>query len=252
MKPILEISNVRKHFGEIVAVDNLTIELFPGELFGFIGPNGAGKTTTIKMITGLLRPDEGKIAILDNDIVEKPQEAKKLIGYIPDNPYIYDRLTGREFLELVGSLYGMKRKLIAERIEWLFELFSVDSWGDDFAAEYSHGMRQKIILASAIMHDPKLVVIDEPMVGLDPQSQRLVKGVLKKLIERGTSVFMSTHTLPVAEEICTRIGVIHKGNLMKLGTLNELRSEAEMVGHSLEELFVKLTGGEREIKLWDK
>ncbi len=181
----------------------------------------------------------------------QPQKAKRLIGYIPDNPYIYDRLTGREFLELVGSLYGMDRKTIHERIEWLFDLFGVEGWGDDFAAEYSHGMRQKIIMASAIMHDPALVVIDEPMVGLDPQSQRLVKGVLRKLVERGTSVFMSTHTLPVAEELCTRIGIIHRGRLMKIGTLEQLRADAKMEGRSLEELFVHLTGGEREIKLWE-
>ena len=248
----LQIDNVSKRYGKVLAVDGLRIELAAGELFGFIGPNGAGKTTTIKMITGLLRPDSGKITICGKDVVKEPRRAKKLIGYIPDNPYIYDRLTGREFLELVGSLYGMDRKIISERIDWLFELFGVDEWGDDFAAEYSHGMRQKIIMASAIMHDPKLVVIDEPMVGLDPQSQRLVKGVLRKLVERGASVFMSTHTLSVAEEICTRIGIIHKGVLMKVGTLEELRRAAQMEGRSLEELFVKLTGGEREIKLWDE
>ena len=180
---ILHIDNITKKFGSVVAVDNLAITLDDGELFGFIGPNGAGKTTTIKMIVGLLRPDIGTITIDGNNVVEKPREAKKLIGYIPDNPYIYDRLTGREFLELVGSLYGMERKVIQERIDFLFDLFSIEDWGDDFAAEYSHGMRQKVILASAIMHDPKLVVIDEPMVGLDPQSQRLVKNILKKFEE---------------------------------------------------------------------
>ena len=247
---ILHIDNITKKFGSVVAVDNLAITLDDGELFGFIGPNGAGKTTTIKMIVGLLRPDMGTITIDGNNIVEKPREAKKLIGYIPDNPYIYDRLTGREFLELVGSLYGMERKVIQERIDFLFDLFSIEDWGDDFAAEYSHGMRQKVILASAIMHDPKLVVIDEPMVGLDPQSQRLVKNILKKLTEQGITVFMSTHTLSVAEELCTKIGIIHKGKLLKIGTLDKLRSDAKMENKSLEELFVKLTGGEKEIHLW--
>ena len=247
---ILHIDNITKKFGSVVAVDNLAITLDDGELFGFIGPNGAGKTTTIKMIVGLLRPDMGTITIDGNNIVEKPREAKKLIGYIPDNPYIYDRLTGREFLELVGSLYGMERNVIQERIDFLFDLFSIEDWGDDFAAEYSHGMRQKVILASAIMHDPKLVVIDEPMVGLDPQSQRLVKNILKKLTEQGITVFMSTHTLSVAEELCTKIGIIHKGKLLKIGTLDKLRSDAKMENKSLEELFVKLTGGEKEIHLW--
>ncbi len=250
--PILTIDNVSKRFGETVAVNNLDLALDKGELFGFIGPNGAGKTTTIKLIMGLLRPDSGAITIGGHNVVESPRDAKKLIGYIPDNPYIYDRLTAREFLELVGSLYGMSTKLANKRIERLFDLFGIDEWGDGFAAEYSHGMRQKVILASAIMHEPKLVVIDEPMVGLDPQSQRLVKGVLKKLTERGISVFMSTHTLNVAEELCTKIAIIHKGNLMKLGTLDELKKGAQMEGRSLEELFVKLTGGEREIKLWDE
>jgi len=247
---IIQIDNITKKFGSMVAVDSLNISLDKGELFGFIGPNGAGKTTTIKMIVGLLRPDIGTITIEDNNVVEKPSDAKRVIGYIPDNPYIYDRLTGREFLELVGSLYGMKRKLILERIDWLFDLFSIENWGDDFAAEYSHGMRQKVIMASAIMHDPKLVVIDEPMVGLDPQSQRLVKGILKKLTERGITVFMSTHTLSVAEELCTKIGIIHKGKLLKIGALDKLRSDAQMENKSLEELFVKLTGGEKEINLW--
>ena len=249
---LLEIKNFTKRYGDVVAVDNLNLSVDRGELFGFLGPNGAGKTTTIKTIVGLLRPDEGRITIGGYDIVAQPEQAKRLIGYIPDNPYIYDRLTGREFLELVGSLYGMDKKLIHERIEFLFDLFGIEEWGDEYAAEYSHGMRQKVIMASAIMHDPALIVIDEPMVGLDPQSQRLVKGVMRKLIERGTAIFMSTHTLAVAEEVCTRIGIIHKGKLMKVGTLEQLRADAKMEGKSLEDLFVALTGGEREIKLWDQ
>ena len=249
---LLEIKNFTKRYGDVVAVDNLNLSVDRGELFGFLGPNGAGKTTTIKTIVGLLRPDEGQITIGGYDIVAQPEQAKRLIGYIPDNPYIYDRLTGREFLELVGSLYGMDKKLIQERIEFLFDLFGIEGWGDEYAAEYSHGMRQKVIMASAIMHDPALIVIDEPMVGLDPQSQRLVKGVMRKLIERGTAIFMSTHTLSVAEEVCTKIGIIYKGKLMKLGTLEQLRGDARMEGKSLEDLFVALTGGEREIKLWDQ
>jgi len=252
MESILKIESVTKSFGKITAVNNLSLELYAGEIFGFLGPNGAGKTTTIKIIAGLLHPDSGKISVGGYDVQNQPQQAKSVIGYIPDNPYIYDRLSGREFLELVGSLYHMDHKTINERIEWLFDIFSVDSWGDNFAAEYSHGMRQKIIMASAIMHDPRLIVIDEPMVGLDPQSQRLVKGVLRKMTERGTAIFMSTHTLTVAEELCNRVGIIHQGNLMKLGTIDELRSEAQMEGRSLEELFVYLTGGEKEIKLWDE
>ena len=247
---ILEIQNLTKRYGDVVAVNDLTLSVESGELFGFLGPNGAGKTTTIKTVVGLLRPDEGKITIGGYNIVSQPEQAKRLIGYIPDNPYIYDRLTGREFLELVGALYGLDRKTIAERIEVLFELFGIEEWGDEYAAEYSHGMRQKVIMASALIHDPKLIVIDEPMVGLDPQSQRLVKNVLRELIRRGVAIFMSTHTLSVAEEICTRVGIIYKGNLMKVGTIEQLRADAQMEGKSLEDLFVALTGGEREVKLW--
>ena len=250
MNNILEIQSVSKKFGDTIAVDNLSISLQQGEIFGFLGPNGAGKTTTIKMITGLLHPDSGNVNINGIDIRTNPTEAKQIIGYIPDNPYIYERLSGREFLELVGSLYKMDKKLISERIEMLFDLFGVDNWGDDFAAEYSHGMRQKIIMASAILHDPKIMIIDEPMVGLDPQSQRLTKKVFLKLAEKGITLFMSTHTLSVAEEICTKIGIIFKGKLLKLGSINELSNEAKSQNISLEELFVTLTGGEKEIQLW--
>lgn len=249
---ILEVQNVSKRYGDVVAVDNLTLKIFRGEIYGFLGPNGAGKTTTIKLMTGLLRPDAGTIRIAGFDITKEPVLAKKHIGYIPDNPYIYERLTGREFLELVGSLYNMPKKIIDERIEWLFELLGVGKWGDDFAAQYSHGMRQKIIMASAIIHDPDIVIIDEPMVGLDPQSQRLAKNIFLKLSERGSSVFLSTHTLSIAEELCHRIGIIHLGRLLREGTIDELRGGAEVEGYSLEELFVALTGSEKEVRLWQK
>ncbi|RKZ32564.1 ABC transporter ATP-binding protein [bacterium] len=251
MGKILEIKGVTKTFGKTVAVDNLSLTLDEGEIFGFLGPNGAGKTTTIKMIAGLLRPDKGTILINGYDIVKQPTEAKKFIGYIPDNPYIYDKLTGREFLELVGSLYRMDKKTISERIERLFEIFGIDEWGDSLASEYSHGMRQKIIMSSAIIHDPKLLIIDEPMVGLDPQSQRLVKRIMHMLAERGTTIFMSTHTLSVAEDVCTRLGIIHKGKLLAMGTLDELRQKADIAGKTLEDMFVALTGEENKISLWE-
>ncbi len=250
MESILKIDEVSKSYGEKLAVNKLSIELASGDFFGFLGPNGAGKTTTIKMITGLLRPDSGKITVGGVDIVANPHEAKKSIGYVPDNPYIYDRLTAREFLELVGSLYKMDAKLISERIEILFDLFDVGNWGNDFAAEYSHGMRQKIIMASAMIHDPRIIVIDEPMVGLDPQSQRLVKSVLKELTRRGTTIFMSTHTLGMVDELCNKVGIIHKNTLLDFGTIDELREKATSHGHTLETYFVELTGGEREIVLW--
>lgn len=242
----IRFDKVTKRFGDLVAVNDLTLSIGEGEIFGFLGPNGAGKTTTIKMLVGLLRPTFGEIYVTGINIRKEPEKAKSLIGYIPDNPYIYDKLTGREFLYLMASLRHLKDNNVSKRIEQLFELFGVGEWGDSYAGEYSHGMRQKIIMASALIHDPKVLVIDEPMVGLDPQSQRLVKDIFLLLAKRGTSIFMSTHTLSIASEICTRIGIIHKGNLLIVGTKEELISKADEKGVSLEDYFLQLTGEKRE------
>ncbi|MBN2542755.1 ABC transporter ATP-binding protein [bacterium] len=244
---MIKFENVTKKYGDTVAVEDLTMDIAKGEIFGFLGPNGAGKTTTIKMITGLLRPTRGTVHLNGIDVTKEPEKAKQIVGYVPDNPFIYERLTGREFLHLVGGLYNMDPDTIQKRLEWLCDLFGIGDWGDFIAAEYSHGMQQKVVMASALIHAPDIIVIDEPMVGLDPQSQKLVKDILKKLADRGNTIFMSTHTLSVAEEVCTEIGIINKGNLMKRGTLDELREDAEMEGKSLEELFLSLTGGEKEV-----
>ncbi len=236
---MIELDGVSKRYAKTLAVDDLDLVIKKGELFGFLGPNGAGKTTTIKMITGLAKPTEGTVLVKGIDVQKEPEKAKQYIGYIPDAPYIYDKLTGREFLSLVGGLYDMPDELVESRIEWLFELFEVGDWGDDFAGEYSHGMRQKIVMASALLHNPELIVIDEPMVGLDPQSQRLVKDVLLKLVERGTTVFMSTHTLGVAAELCSRIGLLSKGKLIEILPTTSAKS--------LEERILSITGGSREV-----
>ncbi len=236
---VISLENLRKCFGETVAVDCLNLEIDSREIFGFLGPNGAGKTTTIKMITGLIKPTDGRVLVSGLDVQKTPEKAKRLMGYIPDTPYIYDRLTGREFLNLVGGLYDMPGDLVRSRIDWLFELFGVDSWGDDFAGEYSHGMRQKIVMASALLHDPDIIIIDEPMVGLDPQSQRLVKDVFLELVKRGKTVFMSTHTLSVAAELCTRIGLLSHGELI------EILPSASM--EELERKILDITGGERKV-----
>ncbi len=238
-KSIVILDNVSKRYIQTLAVDSLDLTVKRGEFFGFLGPNGAGKTTTIKMITGLIKPTKGKVYVGEYNIQEQPEEAKSLLGYIPDTPYIYDRLTAREFLNLVGGLYDMPRESVESRIEWLFELFDVGTWGDDFAGEYSHGMRQKIVMASALLHDPDLLIIDEPMVGLDPQSQRLVKDIMLELVSRGKTIFMSTHTLSVASELCTRIGLIAKGELIE--TIN-----ATTLAH-LEKRILEITGGERRV-----
>lgn len=249
---MIEFKNVSKYFDDVKAVDDLNLKVPDGELFGFIGPNGAGKTTTIKLVVSLLQPTEGEVYINGIKVSENPQETKKMIGYIPDKPYIYERLTGREFLHFVGGLYGMEEEEINRRVEWLFDLFEVSGWGDKKSMGYSHGMKQKIVMSSALVHSPQVILIDEPMVGLDPKSQKLVKDVLTKLTRRGVTVFLSTHTLTIAEEICTKIGIINEGTLMKLGTLEELRSDAKMEGKSLEELFLSLTGGFKEAKLYNE
>ncbi len=241
---MIELINVTKKFGDKAAVKNLSLEVKSGEFFAFLGPNGAGKTTTIKMITGLLKPDGGTVKICGIDISQKPGEAKMKTGYIPDSPYIYEKLTAREYLEFTGGLYRMPREKIEKKIEWLFDLFGMNGWADSRCEEYSHGMRQKVIFCSAFLHDPEVLVVDEPMVGLDPQSVRLVKDLLKKVSSRGTTVFVSTHTLSVAEELCDRIGIVDEGELIALGTLDELRSKAASDGESLENLFLKLTGGD--------
>jgi len=236
---IIQIIDVTKKFGDKTAVDNLNLEIEKGQFFGFLGPNGAGKTTTIKMITGLIKPTKGNVKIAGIDVQENPESAKSIQGYIPDSPYIYGRLTGREFLQFVAGLYNMTPKLAEQRIEWLFDLFGIEGWGDNFAGQYSHGMRQKVVMAAALIHDPKVIVIDEPMVGLDPQSQRLVKNILSELIKRGVTIFMSTHTLSVAAELCSRVGLISNGKLIEI--------LPSMTENELESRILEITGGERKV-----
>jgi ABC-2 type transport system ATP-binding protein len=240
---MIELLNVSKAFGEKKAVDDLTLGVKSGEFFAFLGPNGAGKTTTIKMIAGLLRPEEGTVKICGHDISLEAEAAKMKTGYIPDAPYIYEKLTAREYLEFTGGLYRMPQDRIVKRIDWLFDLFGMNGWADTRCEEYSHGMRQKVVFCSALIHEPSVLVVDEPMVGLDPQSARLVKDLLKMYSSKGTTVFVSTHTLSVAEELCDRIGIINRGKLIALGTLEELKSRAEAEGENLESLFLRLTGG---------
>jgi ABC-2 type transport system ATP-binding protein len=242
---MIEINNISKSFGKKLAVDDLSLIVSKGEFFGFLGPNGAGKTTTIKILTGLLRPDKGTASISGIDVAREPEKAKAKIGYIPDSPYLYEKLTGREFLEFCGGLYGVPKVRMEKQISWLLELFGMDSWADRRCEEYSHGMRQKVVFGSAFVHDPEVLIIDEPMVGLDPQSMRLIKDVLKLYASRGTTVFVSTHLLTVAEELCDRIGIVNNGKLVASGTLTELHKAAASEGENLEELFLELTGGPR-------
>lgn len=228
-------------YGAKVAVENLTLAIPAGELFAFLGPNGAGKTTAIKMLTGLLRPSAGKVSIGGHDTVTHTRDAARLVGFVPEEGFLYDKLTGREFLEFAADMRGFNRAEQSERIERQAEIFEMTEFLDDLTETYSHGMRQRLIFAAALLHDPPVLVVDEPMVGLDPKSVRLVKDLLRARASAGAAVFMSTHTLSVAEEIADRIGIIDRGRLNFLGTIGELRQALRDEQHSLEHLFLELT-----------
>jgi ABC-2 type transport system ATP-binding protein len=239
---MLHIQNLVKSYQELEAVKGVDLEIPEGELFGFLGPNGAGKTTTIKMIVGLLKPTSGTISIGGFDISTQATKAKSILGYIPDRPFIYEKLTGREYLAFIADLYDMDAAIVAERIQKYLDFFDLTEAGDKLVEGYSHGMKQKLIISGALLHDPKLIVVDEPMVGLDPKGARQVKQLFRDLCKKGTTVFMSTHSLGIAEAMCDRIGIIQKGEVIALGTLKELRKQADRDHENLEDLFMELTG----------
>ena len=238
---MINIRNVSKSYnkGAVKAVDNLKMEVDKGEIFGFLGPNGAGKTTTIKMMVGLLNPDGGSIEINGTDIGREPIKAKENIGFVPDNPNIYERLTGTEYLNFMADVYRVSAEQRKERIEEYLEMFELKDAASDLIKSYSHGMKQKIALTGALIPDPAVWVLDEPMVGLDPKSAHLLKEQMRKHCDRGNTVFFSTHILEVAEKLCDRIGIIHKGKLIAIGTLDELRHGDNK--DSLENIFLELT-----------
>jgi ABC-2 type transport system ATP-binding protein len=241
---MIELINLTKQFGDVVAVSRLTLSVSEGEIFGFIGPNGAGKTTTLRMMGGVLAPTEGSVIIDGIDMAEEPEKAKKKIGFIPDRPFLYEKLTGMEFLRFTADLYGIGDGEFREKSEKILKQFSLYHWGDELVESYSHGMKQRLIISAAILHDPKVIVVDEPMVGLDPAGTRMVKNLFRHLAKEGTTIFMSTHTLGVAEEVCDRIGIIHKGSLIATGTTQELMLRAQVREGDLEEVFMILTEGE--------
>jgi ABC-2 type transport system ATP-binding protein len=230
-----------KLFGDRVAVDGMSLDVARGELFGFLGPNGAGKTTTIKLLVGLLRPTSGMAALCGHDVVRESGEAKAAAGYVPDQPALYDKLTGREMLGLAADLYGVPREVQDARIPPMLETFALADHADDLVQSYSRGMRQKLALGAALLHDPQVLFLDEPTVGLDPLSARQLKEVLRHLCEEGRTVFLSTHVLEVAELLCDRVGVVQQGRLIAVGSPAELR--ARHGDHTLEEAFLRLTGG---------
>ena len=237
---MIEITNVTKRYGPKLAVESLNLSVPTGELFAFLGPNGAGKTTTLKMICGLLFPTEGTVTVGGFDLRNQGDQARRLISYVPDQPFLYEKLTGREFLQFTCDLYGMDKAHAAERIAHVIELFHLDAFVDDLTERYSHGMRQRTVFAAALAHEPRLLIADEPTVGLDPKSIRELKILLRKQTESGVTVFLSTHTLDIAQELADRIGIIDHGKLLGLGTMTDLRKLASMDG-SLEDLFLKIT-----------
>jgi ABC-2 type transport system ATP-binding protein len=240
---MIEFDNVTRHYARKVAVDGLTLTIPSGELFALLGPNGAGKTTTIRMLTGLLRPTAGVVRVCGWDLVHDTRYATRSMGYVPEEPFLYDKLSGREFLEFVGEMRGMNRSAREQAIARESKNFDLDDFVDDLTETYSHGMKQRLVFASALLHDPAVLVIDEPMVGLDPRSVRVVKDRLRVQATAGTTVFMSTHTLAVAEEIADRIGIMDHGRLCFLGTVGELQRESASRHTALEPLFLELTEG---------
>lgn len=242
----IQTTGLAKHFGPKIAVHPLNLSIPEGTFFCFLGPNGAGKTTTIKMLTGLLQPSEGTAILGGIDIQKDPVGAKRLLGYVPDHPFLYDKLTGREFMRFVAGLYQVKEDYYREHCELLLKMFEIEHVADQLIEDYSHGMRQKLSFASCFLHHPKIVIVDEPWVGLDPKNIRFVKDFLKKKTrEEGLTVFMSTHTLSIAEEVADLIGIINQGKLLKLGTVPEIKAAHKNPG-SLEDLFLEVTRGDDE------
>jgi ABC-2 type transport system ATP-binding protein len=242
---MIELTHLSKRYGRMVAVDDVSLVVPAGEVFGFLGPNGAGKTTTIRMMMGLLQPTSGSVRLGGHDLVQEPMAAKQLCGFVPDRPHIYEKLTGAEFLDFVGGLYRVPAATTAARREELLDLFDLRDWAAELIESYSHGMKQRLVMAAALVHAPRLLIVDEPMVGLDPRGARLLKSTLRQLASTGVTIFMSTHSLEVAEETCDRIGIINHGRLIAVGTVEELRRRSGQHDQArLESVFLRLTDGE--------
>ncbi len=238
---MIKLIDLTKNYGKLTAVNKINLDVAQGQIFGFLGPNGAGKTTTIKMIAGLLQPTGGSILVDGHDVQKEPIEAKSIIGFIPDRPFLYEKLTATEFMHFVAELYGMRDSDM--RVSELLELFGLPEWADELVENFSHGMKQRLVMASALLHNPKVLVVDEPMVGLDPRGARLVKDIFKDLASKGVTVFMSTHTLEIVEQMCTRVAIINKGDIIAEGSVEDLGRMALMPESHLEPIFLKLTGG---------
>lgn len=238
---MIELTGLTKKYTDLVAVNDLNIFVPEGEIFGFIGPNGAGKTTTINMMGGIITPTSGSVTICGIQMDEYPEKAKGKIGFIPERPYLYEKLTAMEFLEFTADLYGVNENDFLARSQEQLEMFSLSEWSNELIESYSHGMKQRLVMAAALLHEPEVIIVDEPMVGLDPVAIKMVKELFRHLAAEGVTIFMSTHTLKVAEDICDRIGVIHKGSLVANGTPEDLKRLTDVGEADLEQVFIRLT-----------
>jgi ABC-2 type transport system ATP-binding protein len=232
-----------KQYGSFTAVDGIDLQVPPGELHGFLGPNGAGKSTTFRMVAGLLKPTSGRVLVNGADMATQPELAKASLGFIPDRPYIYEKLTAGEFLRFHGGLFGMRDAAIAERTRDMLSLFELTAWEHQLVESFSHGMKQRLVIAAAFMHRPRAVLVDEPMVGLDPRGAQLIKAIFRRMTDRGVAILMSTHTLEVAEQMCDRVSIVLKGRIIAQGTVPELRTMSGLRDEQLTSLFLRLTGG---------
>ena len=240
---MIAVEHVSKRYGTFTAVDDVSLAVAPGEIHGFLGPNGAGKTTTLRMIAGLLQPSAGRIVVNGHDIAKEPEAAKASLGFIPDRPYIYEKLTAGEFLRFHGGLYGIDGADITVRVHEMLDLFELRKWEDELVESFSHGMKQRLVMSAAFLHRPRAVVVDEPMVGLDPRGARLIKAVFRRMSEQGVAILMSTHTLEVAEEMSHRISIINRGRIIAQGTVDEVRRLSGGADEHFTAVFLKLTGG---------
>jgi ABC-2 type transport system ATP-binding protein len=240
---MIAVHDLVKKYGAFTAVDGVSLQVHPGEIHGFLGPNGAGKTTTIRMIAGLLKPTSGRILVNGHDLQTNPERAKASLGFIPDRPFLYEKLTAGEFLRFHGGLYGLDGAASGDRVREMLELFELGRWENELVESFSHGMKQRLVMCAAFLHRPEAVLVDEPMVGLDPRGARLIKDVFRKMSGRGVAILMSTHTLEVAQEMCDRISIILQGRIIANGTVPEVRAMSGDPDDQLTNVFLKLTGG---------
>ncbi len=241
---MIRLAKLKKNYGDFAALRGIDLEVRRGSLFGLLGPNGAGKTTALRIIAGILQPTAGRVIVAGHDVQRDPERAKSKLGFIPDRPFVYDKLTGQEFLKFVAGLWGQDGAEVDRRIDELLNLWELTDWRDELLETYSHGMRQKIIISSALIHKPDVIIVDEPMVGLDPKAARILKDLFRGFVKRGGTILMSTHTLEVAEVLCDSIAIIQNGLIRAQGSMEDLRAEAEAGEAGLEEIFLKLTGGQ--------